>query len=38
MKYKITEFVATAYSDPTNVLELLPGRPSRYGVIPGPPK
>ena len=38
MKYKITEFVATASSDPTNVLELLPGRPSRYGVIPGPPK
>ena len=38
MKYKITEFVATASPDPPNVLELLPGRPFRYGVIPGPSK
>lgn len=34
VKYKITEFLATASSDSTNVLELLPGQPFHYGVIP----
>jgi hypothetical protein len=38
VKYKITELVATASSVETNILELIPSRPSRPGVIARPAK
>ena len=38
VKYKITEFVATASPDQTNFMELMLSRPFRFGVIPNPPK
>jgi hypothetical protein len=38
VKYKITELVATVSSVETNVLELIPRRPSRPSVIPTPAK
>jgi hypothetical protein len=38
VRCKITEFVATATSDPRNVLELMPGRSFALGAIPNASK
>jgi outer membrane lipoprotein-sorting protein len=38
VKYKITELVATASSDQTNLMELMLSRPFRFGVVPNPPE
>jgi hypothetical protein len=38
MKYKISELVTASSSAPINTLELMPGWPFRYGLIPPSPK